>query len=78
MRRRYSGFNYWSWRKGNVLRSRSLRLTFFSIDTKSFKLQTQKKVKGLEESFRRLLRKFEDSMQDVAETMYRDENEEKQ
>lgn len=51
---------------------------YSAIDTKSFKIQTQKKVKELEESFHRLLRKFEDSMQEVIETVYKEENEEKQ
>jgi predicted transcriptional regulator len=43
---------------------------YSSIDVKAFKIQTEKKVKELEASFHRLLRKFEDNMQEIVETIY--------
>jgi predicted transcriptional regulator len=46
---------------------------YSAIDTKSFNIQTQKKVYELEESLHKLLRKFEDSMIEVVENVYSEE-----
>jgi predicted transcriptional regulator len=43
---------------------------YSAIDIKSFKMETEKKVKELEATFHRLLRKFEDSMQEVIASVY--------
>lgn len=43
---------------------------YSAIDTKSFKIQTQKKVNELEQSFHRLLRKFEDGLEEVVASVY--------
>jgi predicted transcriptional regulator len=43
---------------------------YSAIDVKTFKMQTEKKVKELEASFHRILRKFEDNMQEIVETIY--------
>jgi predicted transcriptional regulator len=43
---------------------------YSAIDVKTFKMQTEKKVKELEASFHRILRKFEDNMQEIVETLY--------
>lgn len=43
---------------------------YSAIDVKQFKIQTEKKVKELEASFHRILRKFEDNMQEIVETIY--------
>lgn len=43
---------------------------YSAIDVKEFKIQTEKKVKELEASFHRILRKFEDNMQEIVETIY--------
>ena len=43
---------------------------YSAIDIKSFKMETEKKVKELEASFHRLLRKFEDNMQEVISSFY--------
>ena len=43
---------------------------YSAIDTKTFKTQTEKKVKELEASFHRILRKFEDNMQEIVESLY--------
>jgi predicted transcriptional regulator len=43
---------------------------YSAIDVKTFKMQTEKKVKDLEASFHRILRKFEDNMQEIVETLY--------
>jgi predicted transcriptional regulator len=45
---------------------------YSAIDTKSFKMQIQKKVKDLEEIFLRF-RKFECRMQKIIETNYENE-----
>jgi predicted transcriptional regulator len=44
---------------------------YSAIDIKSFKLETERKVRELEASFHRILRKFEDNMQEIIETIYR-------
>ena len=46
---------------------------YSAIDNKTFKIQTERKVKELEDSFHRLLRKFEDNMQEVIASFYNDE-----
>lgn len=52
---------------------------YSAIDIKTFKIQTEKKVKEIEASFHRVLRKFEDSMQEIIETVYKEEeNKDKQ
>ena len=43
---------------------------YSAIDTKSFKIQTQKKVNELEQSFHRLLRKFENGLEEVVASVY--------
>ena len=43
---------------------------YSAIDTKTFKTQTEKKVKELEASFQRILRKFEDNMQEIIVSLY--------
>lgn len=43
---------------------------YSAIDVKTFKMQTEKKVKELEASFHRILRKFEDNMQEIIESLY--------
>ena len=43
---------------------------YSAIDIKSFKMETEKKVKELEATFHRLLRKFEDNMQEIISTVY--------
>jgi predicted transcriptional regulator len=43
---------------------------YSAIDIKSFKIQTENKVKELEASFHRILRKFEDNMQDIISSVY--------
>jgi predicted transcriptional regulator len=43
---------------------------YTAIDIKTFKLETEKKIKELEASFHRLLRKFEDNMQEVITSVY--------
>jgi predicted transcriptional regulator len=47
---------------------------YSAIDNKTFKMETEKKVKELEASFHRLLRKFEDNMQEVIASVYNDDN----
>ena len=47
---------------------------YSAIDNKTFKMETEKKVKELEASFHRLLRKFEDNMQEVIASVYNDVN----
>ena len=47
---------------------------YSAIDNKTFKMETEKKVKELEASFHRLLRKFEDNMQEVIASVYDDDN----
>ena len=46
---------------------------YSAIDIKSFKIQTENKVKEIEASFHRILRKFEDSMEETIETAYNKE-----
>jgi predicted transcriptional regulator len=43
---------------------------YSAIDIKTFKLETEKKVKELEASFHRILRKFEDNMQEIISSVY--------
>lgn len=43
---------------------------YSAIDIKTFKMETEKKVKDLEASFHRLLRKFEDNMQEIISSVY--------
>jgi predicted transcriptional regulator len=43
---------------------------YSAIDIKSFKIQTENKVKELEASFHRILRKFEDNMQEIISSVY--------
>ena len=43
---------------------------YSAIDNKTFKMETEKKVKEIEASFHRLLRKFEDNMQEVIASVY--------
>jgi predicted transcriptional regulator len=43
---------------------------YSAIDIKTFKMQTEKKVKELEASFHRLLRKFEENMQEIISSVY--------
>ena len=43
---------------------------YSAIDLKSFKIQTENKVKELEASFHRILRKFEDNMQEIISSVY--------
>jgi predicted transcriptional regulator len=43
---------------------------YSAIDIKSFKMETEKKVKELETTFHRLLRKFEDNMQEIISSVY--------
>jgi predicted transcriptional regulator len=43
---------------------------YSAIDIKSFKMETEKKVKELEATFHRLLRKFEDNMQEIISSVY--------
>jgi predicted transcriptional regulator len=43
---------------------------YSAIDVKSFKIQTENKVKELEASFHRILRKFEDNMQEIISSVY--------
>src|ERR687892_1210787 len=43
---------------------------YSAIDVKTFKLETEKRVKELKASFHRILRKFEDNMQEIVETIY--------
>ena len=43
---------------------------YSAIDIKSFKMETEKKVKELETTFHRLLRKFEDNMQEMISSVY--------
>jgi predicted transcriptional regulator len=45
---------------------------YSAIDMKTFRITTEQKVKELEATFHRLLRKFEDSIQDIVESIYRD------
>lgn len=45
---------------------------YSAIDLKTFKMETEKKVKDLEASFHRILRKFEDNMQEMVESLYED------
>ena len=47
---------------------------YSAIDNKTFKMETEKKVKELEASFHRLLRKFEDNMQEVIASVYNDDD----
>jgi len=49
---------------------------YSAIDIKTFKMETEKKVKELELSFHRILRKFEDNIQEILESLY--ENDEQQ
>src|ERR671933_1372371 len=43
---------------------------YSAIDIKSFKMQTENKVKELEASFHRILRKFEDSTEEINISVY--------
>jgi len=43
---------------------------YSAIDIKSFKMETEKKVKELETTFHRMLRKFEDNMQEMISSVY--------
>ena len=43
---------------------------YTAIDVKTFKLETEKRVKELEDSFHRILKKFEDSLQEIVTTVY--------
>ena len=43
---------------------------YSAIDIKTFKIETERKVKELETSFHRLLRKFEDNMQEIISSVY--------
>jgi predicted transcriptional regulator len=43
---------------------------YLAIDIKTFKLETEKRVKELEDSFHRILKKFEDSLQEIVTTVY--------
>ena len=43
---------------------------YSAIDIKSFKIQTENKVKEIEASFHRILRKFEDNMQEIISSVY--------
>lgn len=43
---------------------------YLAIDIKTFKLETEKRVKDLEDSFHRILKKFEDSLQEIVTTVY--------
>ncbi|HET7149483.1 MAG TPA: helix-turn-helix domain-containing protein [Candidatus Nitrosopolaris sp.] len=43
---------------------------YSGIDIESFKMETEKRVKELEESFHRLLRKFEEDMVKVISSIY--------
>jgi predicted transcriptional regulator len=44
---------------------------YSAIDIESFKLETEKKVKELEKSFNRILKKFEADMQTMISDFYR-------
>ena len=48
---------------------------YSAIDIKSFKIQTENKVKELEASFHRILRKFEDNMQEIISSVYNESSE---
>lgn len=43
---------------------------YLAIDIKTFKLETEKRVKELEDSFHRILKRFEDSLQEIVTTVY--------
>ena len=43
---------------------------YSAIDMKTFRMTTEQKVKDLEATFHRLLRKFEDNIQDIVESVY--------
>jgi predicted transcriptional regulator len=45
---------------------------YSAIDMKTFRMTTEQKVKELEATFHRLLRKFEDNIQDIVESIYQD------
>jgi predicted transcriptional regulator len=47
---------------------------YSAIDMKTFRLVTEQKVKELEATFHRLLRKFEDNIQDIVESIYRNKS----
>jgi predicted transcriptional regulator len=47
---------------------------YSAIDMKTFRLVTEQKVKELESTFHRLLRKFEDNIQGIIESIYRNNN----
>src|SRR5919106_4173635 len=43
---------------------------YSAIDVKTFKLETEKRVKDLEDSFHRILRKFEGELREIITTVY--------
>ena len=47
---------------------------YSAIDLKTFRMVTEQKVKELEATFHRLLRRFEDNLQDVVESIYYDKS----
>ena len=47
---------------------------YSAIDMKTFRMVTEQKVKELEATFHRLLRKFEDNIQDIVESIYQDKS----
>ena len=47
---------------------------YSAIDMKTFKMITEQKVKELESTFHRLLRRFEDNIQDIVESIYQDKS----
>src|SRR5919106_1252703 len=47
---------------------------YSAIDMKTFRMVTEQKVKELEATFHRLLRKFEDNLHDIVESIYQDKS----
>lgn len=47
---------------------------YSAIDMKTFRMVTEQEVKELEATFHRLLRKFEDNIQDIVESIYQDKS----
>jgi predicted transcriptional regulator len=53
-----------------VIREGGYYHVYSAIDIKTFKMETEKKIKEIEATFHRLLRKFEDNMQEVIASVY--------
>lgn len=58
-------------KEAKTQRGGGLYHVYSAIDMQIFKMETEKKVKELEASFRRILKQFEDDMDNMVKTFYR-------